>query len=321
MARSSTDRPRPIGYGSRRLQWLAVVIGFLFFLTLLAEGTILVLRAKDSALTMPAAAAQGGAAPLWIAAATGAAVLLGGGSMLLGGACVGRYRFLAKVAGLLLFCGAGLRLAWPLLLDLFTREGTLASGKILGTPVLGTTTDGTAVPGALIPATMVDDLPLFAVAAAALLTFLGLVGLVITRPRRLNPDWGNERAVSEVFDDEPRTARLSDDRRHAPAPLADAGAAGGGSATAGTSGAAGATAASGTDAAGAPGTEEPSTMRITVDESPRTPVVAHSEDPRTAPMIPLDDEYPDAGASDGEVSDADSGSRRVDGDAPGSRGL
>ena len=321
MARSSTDRPRPIGYGSRRLQWLAVVVGFLFFLTLLAEGTILVLRAKDSALTMPAAAAQGGTAPLWIAVATAAAVLLGGGSMLLGGACVGRYRFLAKVAGLLLFCGAGLRLTWPLLLDLFTREGTLASGKILDTPVLGTTTDGTAVPGTLIPATMVDDLPLFAVAAAALLTFLGLVGLVVTRPRRLNPDWGNERAVSEVFDDEPRTARLSDDRRHAPAPLADTGAAGTGSAAAGTSGAAGATAASGTDAAGAPSTEEPSTMRITVDESPRTPVVAHSEDPRTAPMIPLDDEYPDAVASDGEVSDADSGSRRVDGDAPGSRGF
>lgn len=320
MARSSTDRPRPIGYGSRRLQWLTVVVGFLFFLTLLAEGTILVLRAKDSALTMPAAAAQGGAAPLWIAAATAAAVLLGGGSMLLGAACVGRYRFLAKVAGLLLFCGAGLRLAWPLLLDLFTREGTLASGKILGTPVLGTTTDGTAVPGALIPATMVDDLPLFAVAAAALLTFLGLVGLVITRPRRLNPDWGNERAVSEVFDDEPRTARLSDDRRHTPAPLADTGSAGGGSAAAGTGGAAGAT-ASGAEPGGAPSTEEPSTMRITVDESPRTPVVAHSEDPRTAPMIPLDDEYPDAGASDGEVSDADSGSRRVDGDAPGSRGF
>lgn len=304
MARSSTDRPRPIGYGSRRLQWLTVVVGFLFFLTLLAEGTILVLRAKDSALTMPAAAPQGGAAPLWIAAATTAAVLLGGGSMLLGAACVGRYRFLAKVAGLLLFCGAGLRLAWPLLLDLFTREGTLASGKILGTPVLGTTTDGTAVPGALIPATMVDDLPLFAVAAAALLTFLGLVGLVITRPRRLNPDWGNERAVSEVFDDEPRTARLSDDRRHAPAPLADTGAAAGAS-PAGTGSS----------------TEEPSSMRITVDESPRTPVVAHSEDPRTAPMIPLDDEYPDAGASDGEVSDAGSGSRRVDGDAPGSRGF
>ena len=313
MARSSTDRPRPIGYGSRRLQWLAVVVGFLFFLTLLAEGTILVLRAKDSALTMPAAAAQGGAAPLWIAVATAAAVLLGGASMLLGGACVGRYRFLAKVAGLLLFCGAGLRLAWPLLLDLFTREGTLASGKILGTPVLGTTAYGTAVPGALIPATMVDDLPLFAVAAAALLTFLGLVGLVVTRPRRLNPDRGNERAVSEVFDDEPRTARLSDDRRHAPAPLADTGAAGTGSA-------AGAT-ASGADPAGAPSNEEPSTMRITVDESPRTPVVARSEDPRTAPMIPLDDEYPDAGASDGEVSDADSGSRRVDGDAPGSRGF
>lgn len=168
---AGTTRP------SRRLQWLTVLVGFLFFVLLLAESALLVLAPQSSAVSFAGGAAGAGDQVL-ILALGAAALVLGGLTLFFAAACAGRYRFLVKVAAILLFLGALVRLAWPMFIEAGYRTGAFARDQIFGRSLfLG--------PDALLPASLLPYVNWFAMGPALLLTLLGLLGLILIAPKRV----------------------------------------------------------------------------------------------------------------------------------------
>ncbi|GAB2539480.1 hypothetical protein [Brachybacterium huguangmaarense] len=206
--RADVEPRRPVvRRPSRRLQWLAVVPGFLFFVTLLLEAALLALDPPASALRLATdTGVATGENRAWILGVTGALVVFGLLAMLFGAACVGRYRFLTKLGGLLLFAGVAVRLVWPVALHQLLVQGALDGGKVLGHPVLP---DPSQPAGAepLVPAWLLPHLEWWVFGIAGALTFFGLVGLVVTRPKPLAPDADNEDALDEVLARAPEVER------------------------------------------------------------------------------------------------------------------
>lgn len=173
----ATSRTAVATRPSRKLQWLAVVVGFLFFVLLLVEGALLVLGSTGSAVTF--VPAQGGSVdPMLVLLSAAGALVLGSLTLFFAAACAGRYRFLVKVAAVLLFLGALSRLAWPLVLETGIRTGAFTTGQFRGMQLF-------TGPDPLIPASLAPNLHWFAMGPALLLTLLGLLGLVLFAPKRV----------------------------------------------------------------------------------------------------------------------------------------
>lgn len=181
MARPAVET-HPVAYRrpSRRLQWTTVAVGFLFFVSLLLEAALLVLGSMGSATSIYLM--TGGARDqMMVLIGAAVALVLGGLTLFFSAACAGRYRFTVKLAAILLFLGALLRLAWPMAMEAGVRTGLFGMGEVLGVQVFG-------FDDPLISHSMFPYLPWFAMGPALLLTLLGLLGLILIAPKRVPVD-------------------------------------------------------------------------------------------------------------------------------------
>lgn len=173
----SHDAPATEAKLTRRLQMLTVVVGFLFFLALLIELLLMAMGTEHGTLTADGTStgATGWAETLRVIA-LGGVLILAPLTMLFAGSCLGRYRALAKLAAILLFLGAAVRMGWTFLLEAAERTGVLSSGTLLGNQVLETTG----------PALAQGDLRLAAwgvLVGSLVATLIGLLGLIAIRPK------------------------------------------------------------------------------------------------------------------------------------------
>ena len=168
----ATSRTAVATRPSRKLQWLTVVVGFLFFVLLLVEGALLVLGSTGTAVQVWAPPATETETTMLLIDSA-AALVLGGLVMLLAGACIGRYRALVKLSALLLFLGAGLRLALPIAHYTFAYAGVYTSMTYFDAGLSGPWGE------------VLLNLHWYAMVPALLLTLLGLLGLVLFAPKRV----------------------------------------------------------------------------------------------------------------------------------------
>ncbi|MCT1775172.1 hypothetical protein [Brachybacterium sp. p3-SID957] len=173
MSRAVADaHPTAYRRPSRKLQWMTVVVGFLLFVLLLVETALLVLGSTATAVSIwkPPADAD---AQMMAMIGSAVALVLGGLTMLLAGACIGRYRALVKLAALLLFLGAFLRLVLPVVYYSLSSAGVYTRLTFFGARLDGQLGE------------ILLNLHWYAMVPALLLTLLGLLGLVLIAPKRL----------------------------------------------------------------------------------------------------------------------------------------